>query len=231
MTFNRTHIFSTVWRHWRSEFEIGYAAFCGDLIYCHTEWLAAQIWKEWGGSGVYGPAGASLAHVSGTAADEERTHFHMLSDLRPKMEVPPGAWEPGPASRVLVSTRNLMWQDEALRHGVAMSEGGGLGLFYGAIAAIDARYAARAQDPSVRDALTKIAGDEIGHIRIAVRAFERAALSPAQQGAALEALDVCLRLKIDERREQFAPQLSVSGINVPDEAVAAYQQLALAIIN
>lgn len=217
------------WPYWRSEFESGYAAFSAANIYRETGWLAAQIWKEWGGSGVYGPAGTDLDTIAASSStEEELAHFHGLKALGPIMETPPGRYTPGPAAQALVAFRNRHWGDECLRHGVRMSEGGGLGLFHGAIAAIDARGAERAQDNAVRACLTTIIGDEIGHLGSAI--IEFAGSQFAGDDEPLGIMTQCLAFKVDERHEQFAAQ-QANRADIPEEAVADYRARIEALLN
>ena len=102
-----------------------------------------------------------------------------------------------------------------------MSEGGGLGLFHGAIAAMDGREAARAQDGAVHDCLTAIIGDEIGHLGGAIATYLASPFS--QDTEVLDILGECLARKVEERREQFAPQLC-APTPVPGVAVARYRE-------
>lgn len=221
-------IIAACWPHWRAEFMIGFAAFSADNVYREPGWLAAQIWKEWTGSGVYGPRGTDLGSaLPGENAAEERAHFDALRALVPLMEGRCADYRPGAAAQALADYRHRHWADPALSHGVRMSEGGGLGLFHGAIAAIDARAASRAQDGPVRATLQGIIADEAGHLGGAIRAFLAARIDEA--GPVLRVLDHCLALKVAERRAQFAPQLASD--TPPDEPrIAAYRDAIAALL-
>lgn len=211
------------WPWWRAEFAIGYAAFSAPNIYRETGWLAAQSWKEWSGSGVYGPKGTDLETVAASSsAKEELAHFHALKALGPIMEISPGDHAPGPAARALVEFRNRHWEDQRLRHGVRMSEGGGLGLFHGAIAAINALGSRRPQDAAVKECLTMIVGDEIGHLGGAIADF--LASPHAADDDVLELLGECLSLKVEERRQQFAANLGSAPIVDIERAEAVYRE-------
>ncbi len=226
MTGNRARIIELSWPFWRAEFEIGFSAFSHEGIYRDAGWLAAQCWKERTGSGVYGPAGSELEDISpdDPVAQEERVHFELLRGLGAIMEEVLPDWHPGPAAQALVARRNSLWENPAARHGVRMSEGGGLGLFHGANAAIAARDASRPQDGAVRSVLARIIADEAGHIASAMNEFEAASLAPDDVETALSALADCLSLKVRERSEQFAAQLAHAGRNSsPEQCVAQYR--------
>lgn len=215
---------------WREEFEIGYRAFRVSNIYREPHWLAAQIWKEWGGSGVYGPTGTDLASVtvmeSAANAEEELAHYDSLRSLVEIMDVPPGDFTPRPAARELVTFRNQLWDDLLLRHAVRMSEGGGLGMLHGAIAGVESLGSPRSQDDACKTCFTAIIADEAGHLGGAIAGFLEAECDAEQEAAVLDALTICLTLKVAERREQFAAQLGggeVSGAEYQD-ALAAYER-------
>ena len=204
---------------WREEFAIGYRAFRADNIYGETHWLAAQIWKEWHGSGVYGPAETDLASLtmaeSAANAQEELAHFEGLQVLGLAMDVPPGDYAPGMAARELVTTRNRLWDNELLRHAVRMSEGGGLGLLHGAIAGIESVGSGRAQDDQSKACFAAIIVDEAGHLGSAIAGYLATERDGSEEAAVLAALSTCLSLKVAERREQFAAQLDCVAEDVP----------------
>lgn len=217
-----SNVIERSWPFWAQEFAIGFAAFSGDDIYRETGWLGAQMWKEWSGSGVYGPRGTDLSSdAAGDNAGDELAHYDMLRALVAIMDVPPPAHRPGPAAHALQDYRHGHWADPLLCHGVRMSEGGGLGLFHGAIAAIDARSNAFRQDDAVRAALAGIIVDEAGHLGGAIRSFLEAAV--ADPGPVLAVMEHCLILKVDERREQFAAN-RVDGVDLSAKLLSPYRR-------
>ena len=209
------------WPFWAAEFDIGYRAFRAANIYDETGWLAAQIEKEWHGSGVYGPAGADLGTVVSDSASEELSHFHALRRLSEAMNPAPEDYAPGPAARALTVFRNSLWPNELTRHAVAMSEGGGLGLFHGALAAVRVSHEPRPQDALVTACLEPIIADEAGHLGGAIQRYLNLAVGAGQAVIVMEQLAACLALKVAERREQFAASLAQEHADFHDDP--AYQ--------
>lgn len=202
------------WPWWSAEFGIGFRAFQAANIYHDTGWLAAQAWKEWHGSGVYGPAGTDLGTIGqGTSqnAAEELAHYHALVALGAQMESPLPDYRPGPAAAALTEFRNGLWNNPLLRHGVRMSEGGGLGLLHGALAGLATVADARPQDRHVRACFESIIADEVGHLGGAISEFLVCGHEGAEAVAILEALGACLALKVAEREAQFSLQLAETG--------------------
>lgn len=195
------------------EFEIGYRAFLAANIYDETGWLAAQIEKEWHGSGVYGPEGADLGTVISDSASEELAHFHALRRLSEAMNPAPDDYQPGPAAHALTAFRNSLWPNELTRHAVAMSEGGGLGLLHGALASIRVTEAPRLQDALVTACLEPIIADEAGHLGGAIARFIAHNRSATDSEIVFEKLTACLALKVTERQEQFAANLANGGVS------------------
>lgn len=223
----RAGVLELSWPFWEAEFEIGFRAFQAADIYAATGWLAHQIAKEWHGSGVYGPKGTDLGQLTAgemaVSAAEELAHFHSLRALGEAMDAPPGEHVPGEAALALTRYRNARWDDPVARHGVRMSEGGGLGMLHGAIAAIDARGAVRPQDAAVRACFQGIVADEAGHLGGAIDDYLGESFTAAEDALIRATLSDCLALKVDERREQFAPQLAQASVAPGEAAVAAYK--------
>ena len=205
------------WPFWAVEFEIGYRAFLAPNIYDETGWLAAQIMKEWHGSGVYGPAGADLGTVVSDSANEELAHFHALRRLSEAVNPAPNGYALGPAACALTTFRNGLWADELTRHSVAMSEGGGLGLFHGALAAIRVTDEPRPQDALVKACLEPIIIDEAGHLGGAIQRYLDLAVEADQAVIVMEQLKACLALKVAERQEQFAANLNQEPADFRDD--------------
>lgn len=227
MVGTRRAVFEFSFRWWQAEFDIGFRAFGAANIYADTAWLAHQIAKEWHGSGVYGPRGTDLGVFAAdgmtASAEQELSHYHALRALGHAMDTPPGEHVPGPAARALTAFRNARWDDPVARHGVRMSEGGGLGMLHGAIAAIEARDAARAQDTAVRDCFATIVADEAGHLGGAIRDYAGQGFSPDNDALILETLGACLERKVDERREQFAAQLAMPSEAPGEREISIYR--------
>lgn len=223
----RRAVFEFSFRWWQAEFDIGFRAFAAANIYAETGWLAHQIAKEWHGSGVYGPRGTDLGEIAAdgmtASAEQELSHFHALRALGEAMDTPPGEHVPGQAARALTAFRNARWDDPVARHGVRMSEGGGLGMLHGAIAAIEARGAARVQDAAVRDCFATIIADEAGHLGGAIGDYAAQGFLTDEDALILKTLGECLERKVDERREQFAAQLAAPSEAPGDREVGAYR--------
>ncbi len=224
------------WPWWSAEFGIGFQTFRASNIYRDTGWLSAQAWKEWHGSGVYGPAGTDLGTIAegmSQNAAEELAHYHALIALGALMESPLPDYRPGLAAAALTDFRNGLWEDPLLRHGVRMSEGGGLGLLHGAVAGLGTMVDARPQDRPVRDCFESIIADEVGHLGGAISAFLACDCNAAEEAAILEALGACLALKVAERQEQFGPQLAETGTSETAQypaAVAEYRARITALL-
>ncbi len=218
---------------WIEEFKIGYRAFSARNIYRDTGWLTIQIAKEWSGSGVYGPAGTDVASANADAPldkrDEEMSHHRGLVALGQAMEAAPPVDVPNPAGRALVALRNRLWDYPVARLAVAMSEGGGLGMFAGAQEAIAARIIAWPQDAAVAQCFHAIIADEAGHVATGFAEYAAATLTADQDAAICSHLAEILALKVAERQDQFAPQLSppvAVPADIACEAVDAYRNFA-----
>lgn len=217
---------------WIEEFEIGYRAFSAANIYRDTGWLTIQIAKEWTGSGVYGPAGADVVSAHADAPqdklDEEMSHHRGLVALGSIMDVLPPEHIANPAGDALVALRNRLWPDPVDRLAVEMSEGGGLGMFVGARAAIARRVEAMPQDQAATNCFGAIIADEAGHVAGGFAAFAAATLSSEDEQGVLGHLQAILALKVDERRAQFAPQLARNTVasDAMRDAAAAYRSFA-----
>ena len=88
--------------------------------------------------------------------------------------------------------------------------GGGLGMLHGAIAGVESLGSPRSQDDACKTCFTAIIADEAGHLGGAIAGFLEAECDAEQEAAVLDALTICLTLKVAERREQFAAQLGRS---------------------
>lgn len=223
----RAKVLEVSWPFWKAEFEIGFQAFQATNVYAETGWLAHQIAKEWHGSGVYGPKGTDLGQLAAAemsaSAEEELAHFHALRALGEAMDTPPGDHVPGEAARELTRYRNARWDDPTARHGVRMSEGGGLGMLHGAIAAIDVRGASRPQDAAVRACFQSIIADEAGHLGGAIGEYLGESFTNDENALIYATLSDCLARKVDERREQFAAQLALDALPAGEVEFEAYR--------
>ncbi len=218
---------------WIEEFEIGFRAFSASDIYRETGWLTIQIAKEWTGSGVYGPAGVDVESANADAPqdklDEELSHHRGLVELGRVMDAPPLQIVANPVGDALVSLRNRLWDDPVARLAVAMSEGGGLGMFAGALAAIAARSEPLSQDAAVAQCFGAIITDEAGHVAGGFAAFAAATLTMEHEEAIYRHLADILALKVAERQGQFAPQLTATFAIAPSalvQATGAYRAFA-----
>jgi hypothetical protein len=155
------------------------------------------------------------------SAAEELAHYHALITLGAAMESPLPEFHPGPAAAALTNYRNGLWESPLLRHGVRMSEGGGLGLLHGAVAGLGSVAEARPQDGPVRDCFERIIADEVGHLGGAISEFLVRRFNASEEAAIFEVLGACLALKVTERREQFSAHLSHASATVATEYAAA----------
>jgi hypothetical protein len=147
------------------------------------------------------------------------------------MDAAPPANVSNPAGDALIALRNRLWDDPVARLAVAMSEGGGLGMFVGAREAIAARPFSLPQDVAVTACFGAIIADEAGHVAGGFAEFGSARLTADQDTVVYRHLADILALKVAERRGQFAPQLAASAAIAPDalaKATETYRAFAIA---
>ena len=246
-------------RYWAGEFEIAIRYFTpgsrlrtmdGDL-----RWLRHQMFKEWTGSGVYGPRSinvmtlvsdahdkmqradplADLAVLDGVcdqlefAADELR-HYVLLARLH-HAAVGPTALSLHDMGELRegCALTELRYQLRATRAGqmaVDLSEGGGLGLYFGIQRVLGPVATKPAGDAMLCDAVDRIVDDERGHL---LYNFQRAAAGDysADDWAQIDArLREISRQKLRERNEQFGDVLSDTELSSIDRGDNAWRPFA-----
>lgn len=196
------------------------------------QWLKPQIWKEWYGSGVYGAPGTTVCSMIGDAAEqlrsvdplldyqrlrevfdyltfaqEELSHYVDLlglyrSRFGGKSEVPLEEWGSLSSGKALTSLRELHRQGRFGEVIVRLSEGGGLGLFYGMRRAFSTRPLDDF-DQGLSRSVERILADEELHLSANMR-FASATL---ELDADWQHVSLSLReisdCKLKEREEQF----------------------------
>jgi hypothetical protein len=193
-------------------------------------WLEFQIWKEWYGSGVYGPRGITVADLlqqaiaqirMPAAADDaealaaagamldfgrdEFAHFTILFELwrRTFADAPARveAWGALPAGHELMELRLRLQDDRLGAIAVRLSEGGGLGLFFGIRDALaDAKGTF---ERGLLQAVERILADERHHLIGNFVDAAKAVREPAEIAAVVDALDQICAVKLREREQQF----------------------------
>jgi hypothetical protein len=226
--------------HWGGEFVIALRYFDADSRVRSRDrdqrWLEFQIWKEWFGSGVYGPAGVTVADLLREAVErvrmpgrhddaaqledacsllefgrDEFAHFTALFDLW-RRSFPDGqaaveSWGVLPAGEELMTLRHSLRDDPLGAIAVRLSEGGGLGLFFGI------EHVLRAEsgpfEHGLLQAVARILADERGHL---VGNFVAATRTLGTDDDAIERVvallaEICA-VKLREREQQFGVQLA-----------------------
>jgi hypothetical protein len=221
---------------WGGEFAIALAYFKPDSPWRSPEWdrrwLEFQIWKEWYGSGVYGPRGVTIQDVLQSAitrlqqpkgpedldtlqgvcgdldfAKDELAHFSLLMQVwqqrypaeRPRL---PEWGQPG---QELMEYRYRLREDRLGEIAVRLSEGGGLGLFFGIQQIL--KNSSSSEDKVLYQAIERILEDEIGHLVGNFR-WAAAALSSKDIETVVDLLHRICTVKLVEREVQFGIKMA-----------------------
>jgi hypothetical protein len=221
--------------HWGGEFAIAMHYFGeGSRVRSPARdrsWLEFQIWKEWYGSGVYGPRGITVADLlqqaiaqirmpaagddaealaaAGAMLDfgrDEFAHFTILFELwrRSFADAPAHveAWGALPAGHELMELRLELQEQRLGAIAVRLSEGGGLGLFFGIR---DVLVGAQGTfERGLLQAVERILADERHHLIGNFVDAARAVREPAEIAAVVDSLDRICAVKLREREQQFA---------------------------
>ncbi len=197
-------------------------------------WLEVQIWKEWYGSGVYGPEGVTVEHLlkdaigqlkipTGTDGDgqlqdvralldfgrDEFAHFTLLFDLWRRTfpdevaDIP--AWGALEQGRALTQLRYAYAKDPLGQIAVRLSEGGGLGLFFGIQHALQSGVPF---DLRLKEIVARILADEQHHLTGNFAWASRQLRSEADQTRVADLLKEICTVKLREREAQFGIELS-----------------------
>ncbi|CAI8863545.1 hypothetical protein [Pseudomonas sp. IT-P294] len=196
------------------------------------QWLRLQIWKEWYGSGVYGGPGTTVTGMIGEAASqlvplnplhdyellrenfsyltfaqEELSHYMGLLDIyiskfgsgfRDKLE----DWGEVPAGRNLTKRREALRHQELGEVVIRLSEGGGLGLFYGMKRALTGRTLS-AFDSKLLKIVQRILNDEEVHLSDNIKFAKYNLTTEEEYNYVSETLAEISSQKLKEREEQF----------------------------
>jgi len=216
------------------------------------QWLRLQIWKEWYGSGVYGGPGTTVTGMIGEAtsrlvplnplrdyellrenfayltfAQEELSHYIGLleiyiskfgADFCEKLE----DWGEIPAGRNLTKHREALRHQELGEVVIRLSEGGGLGLFYGMKRALTGR-ALSAFDSKLLKVVQRILNDEEVHLSDNIKFAKSILTREEEYNYVSETLAEISNQKLKEREEQFS--ISRDSISQNYLATATHEYL------
>lgn len=214
-----------------------------------AKWLRFQMFKEWTGSGVYGGRGVNIPQMLGDALEmvrsadmfeeverlkaasglihyalDEMRHYILFARLHREHIGPTdlsisqmGATESGTD---LTELRFEHRDGGAGQLAVDMSEGGGLGLYFGIQHVFRGVEGLSRFDRELLEIVDQIVDDERGHMLVSFRSAIEAGLTPPQWDEVGEILAKISRQKVIEREEQFGgvlPELEPQGFRA-DEA-------------
>jgi len=238
--------------YWAGEFEVAHAYFAnGKRAPAHDEtWLGLQMFKEWTGSGVYGPGdasinalvrrcadaldqardgvpGADLEHVSQQLqfAADELNHYLIL--WRVYRRVAPDSRksvdEMGelPQARRLVQTRAAVRNEPLGDWMVELSEGGGLGLYFAVSECLGARADLSAEDRIILRFAQATVNDETEHMTHRFRSALAKDMSAADWKRIDEGLQRVSAQKLLERNEQFGGVFTAAQLERKGRDLAA----------
>lgn len=196
------------------------------------QWIRFQMFKEWTGSGVYGGRGVNVPVMLGQALDmvrsadmfqeverlraatgliqyavDEMRHYILFARLHRDHIGPTeldiqqmGAIGSGTA---LTELRFGHRDGGVGQLAVDMSEGGGLGLYFGIQHVFRSAEGLSTFDTELLDVVDRIVDDERGHMLVSFRSAIDAGLTDAQWEHVTDVLAQISRQKVVERIEQF----------------------------
>lgn len=196
-------------------------------------WIELQMFKEWTGSGVYGDRSVTVTGVvqkgldqlraiegGGTVEDldgishliqfglDEFEHFKILYRLyrriAPGREV--SIFDMGnlPEARRMVEIRQSYRESHPLGDTIVdLTEGGGLGMYFGIAKAFEASGALDEDDRIIRDFAWRTITDETEHMKHRVRAAMSLGITAAEWEEVDRGLQVLFAQKLVERNEQL----------------------------
>ncbi|MCM2431012.1 hypothetical protein [Streptomyces sp. RKAG337] len=233
--------------YWAAEHEIALRYFGSSARNTGSDkvWVGHQMFKEWTGSGVYGPRHTTVASMIAEVAEEvaplghgavapsplrstytklsfasdELRHYAQLHDLFLLIESstpPPAIAELGKLREGSALTElRLGYRDDKLGAiAVDLSEGGGLGLYFGIRSAKNLLDPSDEVDREVLAVADRTIEDETRHLLGRFKAACDAGLDGNQWVRVSEILEEISRQKLLERNEQFG------GMLTPQEVAA-----------
>ncbi|MEU5662126.1 hypothetical protein [Streptomyces longwoodensis] len=231
--------------YWAAEHEIARRYFGSRARSTATDkaWVGHQMFKEWTGSGVYGPRHTTVATMIAEVAAEvaplgqgavapsplkstytklsfasdELRHYAQLHDLFLLIESytpPPAIAELGKLreGNALTELRLGYREDKLGAIAVDLSEGGGLGLYFGIRSAKDLLDLSSEVDREVLAVADRTIEDETRHLLGRFQAAHDAGLDEEQWGRVSEILEEISRQKLLERNEQFGGMLTAGEV-------------------
>ncbi|MEU6671557.1 hypothetical protein [Streptomyces sp. NPDC046727] len=197
-------------------------------------WIGHQMFKEWTGSGVYGPRGTTVAtmiqevaqeiagldsgsiapnplrstYVKLSFASDELRHYAQLHDLYLLAETaspPPSIADLGYLGdgKALTELR-WKWREDRLGEiAVDLSEGGGLGLYFGIRSATPHLDRSKAVDAEILEVAERTIEDETRHLLGRFRSAQKHELTEADWTRISALLREISHQKLLERNEQF----------------------------
>lgn len=196
-------------------------------------WIELQMFKEWTGSGVYGDRSVTVTGVIQKGLDELRRiegggtvdnldavsqliqfgldefeHFKILYKLyrliAPDRNVSIFDMGDLPEARKMVEMRQSFREREPLGDTIVdLTEGGGLGMYFGIAKAFQAAGIAGEEDRIIREFAQMTVNDESGHMAHRIRKATALELSPQQWAHVERGLHTLFAQKLIERNEQF----------------------------
>ncbi|MGW4548559.1 hypothetical protein ACWEN4_19615 [Streptomyces violaceorubidus] len=231
--------------YWAAEHEIARRYFDSSTRSTATDkvWVGHQMFKEWTGSGVYGPRHTTVASMIAEVAAEvaplgqgavapsplkstytklsfasdELRHYAQLHDLFLLIESdtpPPAIAELGKLKEgsALTELRLGHREDKLGAIAVDLSEGGGLGLYFGIRSAKDLLDLSSEVDREVLAVADRTIEDETRHLLGRFQAARDAGLDEEQWDRVSEILEEISRQKLLERNEQFGGMLTAGEV-------------------
>ncbi|MFD7898969.1 hypothetical protein [Streptomyces sp. NPDC059743] len=227
--------------YWAAEHEIALRYFGSSARNTGSDkvWVGHQMFKEWTGSGVYGPRHTTVASMIAEVAEEvaplgrgavapsplkstytklsfasdELRHYAQLHDLFLLIESatpPPAIAELGNLKEGAALTElRLSYRDDELGAiAVDLSEGGGLGLYFGIRSAKNLLDSSSHVDREVLAVADRTIADETRHLLGRFQTARDAGLDEEQWVRVSEILEEISRQKLLERNEQFGVMLT-----------------------
>ncbi|MGW6145809.1 hypothetical protein [Streptomyces sp. NPDC055140] len=227
--------------YWAAEQEIALRYFGSSARNIRSDkiWVGHQMFKEWTGSGVYGPRNTTVASMIAEVAEEvaplghgavapsplkstytklsfasdELRHYAQLHDLFLLIDSttpPPAIAELGKLREgAALTDLRLSYRDDKLGAiAVDLSEGGGLGLYFGIRSAKNLLDPSNEVDREILAVASRTIEDETRHLLGRFKAAREAGLNQKEWARVSEILEEISRQKLLERNEQFGGMLT-----------------------